>query len=160
MIAAIRALCRGCAAELSAPQHQRVFQQAALLKVLEQPGDGLVHFERVAFVVALQVGVLIPLERMAHLDEAHAALRKASRQQALTSEIVRRSLIDAVEIERRFGFAGNVRQLRRFGLHAKRKLVRLDDAFKLRISLRQFQVLAVECLDEIELLPLQIKRRL
>src|SRR5439155_7248164 len=81
-------------------------------------------------------------------------------QQALTPEIVCRCLVDAVEIERRSGFAGNVHQLRRFGLHAKGKLIRLNDTLELRVALCLFQMLAVERLDEIKLLPLQLKRRL
>src|SRR5262249_62287581 len=48
------------AAELRAPDDQRVLEHAALLEVLEQAGDRLVHLGRQGAVVALDAGVGVP----------------------------------------------------------------------------------------------------
>ena len=55
------------------------------------------------------------------LDESHAALAKASRHQALATEILGHGIVETVQPTRRFRLAANVLHLRGFGLHAKRK---------------------------------------
>jgi hypothetical protein len=86
VIAAVAALGGRGPAELAAPPHQRVVEQAAALEVAEQAGDGPIDLAGVLLVVAAEVGVPVPLDgRVAvrHLDEAHAALDQAAGQEAL-----------------------------------------------------------------------------
>ena len=70
------------AAELAAPDHQRVVQQAALLEVLDQRGRGLVGVAALAANLLGQRGVLVPAH-VEELDEAHAALGQPPGQQAV-----------------------------------------------------------------------------
>ena len=55
-----RALGERRAAELAGPDHQRRFQQAARLQVLEQPGDRLIDGRALSSWPFLQVAVLVP----------------------------------------------------------------------------------------------------
>ncbi len=54
-------LQRRRAAELAAPEDQRVVEQAARFQVLEQAGDRLVDLAGVLRVALLEVAVLVPL---------------------------------------------------------------------------------------------------
>ena len=78
------------AAELAAPDHQRVFEQAALLEVGQQAGDRLVDGPGVVLVALLQVRVLVPAvvaEVLAEqFDEPHAPLDQPPGDQALAAE--------------------------------------------------------------------------
>ena len=70
-------------AEFTAPDHQRVFQQAAGFQVLEQCGDRPIAL---AGMVAVFVDVLMVVPRLAvsvvDLNHAHAALDQAASDQA------------------------------------------------------------------------------
>ena len=70
----------------SPPQiDQRVVEQAALLEVGDQRGRGLVGFAALHLDAAGQVAVLVPA-LMVELDELHAALGQAAREQAVRGE--------------------------------------------------------------------------
>ena len=60
VLATVCALRGRRAAELAAPQHERVFQQSASLQVGEQRRDRLIHFRRVLAVVGLDARVRVP----------------------------------------------------------------------------------------------------
>ena len=67
--------------ELGVQDDQRFREQAGLLKILDQPGDGLVDFTGVRGVVFLQITVGIPiidalalLGAVIELHEAHTPL--------------------------------------------------------------------------------------
>ena len=90
------------AAELAAPDDQRLVEQAAALQVLDQAGDRLVGVAGVLGVVGDQVGVGVPVVVVVgaagiDLDEAHAALDQPPRDQAFAAEVGRSRLVDAVE---------------------------------------------------------------
>ena len=68
MVAALAALAIGRAAELAAPDHQRVLEHPALLQVLEQRGDRLIDVAAHLLVVGVHVVVGVPLH-----DERPAA---------------------------------------------------------------------------------------
>ena len=57
-------------------------------------------------------------------------------------------------------FAGQVLQLRRFGLHPERQLERLDAAFERGVGARPFEMVFIHLTDEIQLHPLDIAWRL
>src|SRR4051794_41903206 len=78
----VAALGVGGAAELAAPDHQRVLQQVAGLQVRQQPGDRSVDGGGVAAVRLLQLPVLVPAA-VTQLDEPHAGLDEPPGQQAL-----------------------------------------------------------------------------
>ena len=83
--AGLRQLDRRRAAELAAPDDQRVLQHAALLQVLEQRRDALVALLREAAVVDGDVVVVVPRLALAvpDLHEAHALLQQAPGDQQL-----------------------------------------------------------------------------
>src|SRR5205809_454510 len=81
--AAVGALGHRGAAKLAAPEDQRVFQQATASEIGQEAGDRLVHFQRVAAMVNLEVAVLVPLVAVRDLHEANAALDETASQQAL-----------------------------------------------------------------------------
>src|SRR5207247_8997123 len=78
MVAAVALRARR-ATELRAPDHDCLIQHAALLEVLEQTGDGLIHLSGETAVVLLDAGVRVPsaaaTATVKNLNEAHAALR-------------------------------------------------------------------------------------
>ena len=91
------------AAELAAPDHQRLVEQAAALQILEQAGDRLVGAAGVVGVVLVQVAVGVPVVVVVgaagiELDEAHAALDQPPGQQAAAAEVCGLRLVDAVEL--------------------------------------------------------------
>ena len=67
------ALAVGRAAELAAPDHQRVLEQAALTQVAHEGRGGLVDIGALQAQVAWQVVMLVPAA-VVQLDEAHVAL--------------------------------------------------------------------------------------
>src|SRR5207244_1045171 len=78
MVAPVRSLRAGGAAELRGEDDDRLLQQAAALQVAEQAGDRFVHLTAVLRVVGLQATVGVPDAGAAgavlDLDEADAAL--------------------------------------------------------------------------------------
>src|SRR5260221_11991264 len=80
----------GCAAELTTPPDERVFEQAAGFKVGEQGADGLIDGAGVVAVLD-EVRVLVPCGigatvAVGDLDVAHTALAQAAGHEALAAE--------------------------------------------------------------------------
>src|SRR5579862_1667448 len=101
MVAAVGTFAARGASELGGPDYYRVFEQAALLQIFEQAGDGFVHGSAEAAVIFLQILVRIPgVSGLAVIDlnEAHAALREPPRRQTHFAERSRVFLIEAVEL--------------------------------------------------------------
>src|SRR5689334_22572686 len=82
------------AAKLSAPDHQRLFEHAALLEVRQQSCNRLVAGAAVPGVIAFDVAVGVPpgVAAAIELDEAHAALDHSASQQAVGADLLRRSV--------------------------------------------------------------------
>src|SRR5207237_139438 len=80
VIAPVRALGAGSAAELCGEDDDRLLEQAATLQVAEETGNGLVHLGAVAGVVDAQAAVSVPDARAARpmldLDKPHAPLHQ------------------------------------------------------------------------------------
>ena len=92
----------GLAAELAAPDHQGLVEQAAPLQVLEQPGDRLVGTAGVVVVVVLEVAVSVPIAVVVRtagieLDEPDAALDQAAGQETAAAEVLGPFLVETVE---------------------------------------------------------------
>ena len=85
------------AAELAAPDDQRLAQQPAPLQVLDQPPAGLVDVAALAGQPAGHVGVVVPVV-VIDLDEAHAALDHSPGQQRGVGE--RAGLLRLFAVER------------------------------------------------------------
>ena len=138
----------GRAAELAAPPDQRVFQQAAGLEVVQQPGDRQIDFAGVLLVAVLQVGVLVPLHlavAVRDLNEPHARLGEAAGHQAHAAEVRGDGIVEAVQL----AASPPIRRDRSstFGssdLHAERQLERVDARFQRRLGAGLRQMLAVQ----------------
>src|ERR1051325_1495123 len=153
--AAVGAVVAGRAAELAAPDDERVLQQTALLEVGEQRGDGLVHCGTTRSEAAAQSLVMIPA-LMANLDEAHAGLGEAARHEALLAETVGRARADAIGLERGGGLMLEIPALRPLGLHAEAEFVGLDDAPDVGILAALREQVLVHGLNEVELFALRL----
>ena len=121
------------APELSAPQDQRLVEEAAALQVGEQRRLRLVDCLGLELDLARQVPVLVPAAHV-ELDEAHAALGEPPREQAVRREGAGRLHLRPVERERLLVLVGEVRQLGHGHLHAVRHLVLRDARLRLRIA--------------------------
>ena len=110
--AVVAALDHRRAAELAAPDDQRVVEQAALLQVLDQRRAGLVGVARSSFFrSADEVAVLVP-RLVEDLHEPHAPLDQPAGQQAVVGER-RLARLGAVHLERcACGSLRDVHQLR------------------------------------------------
>ncbi len=102
MVAAV-ALAPGRAAELRAPDDERLVQQAAPLEVLQQPGDRQIDLRRqLARGCVLMPRVRVPRAAAAaaveDLHEAHAALDQPPGRQAELAERLRGVVVQAVEL--------------------------------------------------------------
>ncbi len=100
VVAAVGVLAVRRAAELAAPDHQRVVQQPPSAQVGQQAGDRPVDGPGVAGVAGLQAAVLVPVA-VRQLDEADAGLDEAPGQQALAAEVGGRRVVEAVQLLRR-----------------------------------------------------------
>ena len=108
-----------------------------------KPAIGLINLRSILLVIALEVLMLVPFVRMAHLNEPHAFLREAPRHQTLTAEILRDRIVETVEFLRCFRFVAQILQTRSFSLHAERKLERFDSSFECAVRTGEFELLAV-----------------
>ena len=108
--------------ELTAPDHQRVFQQPAGLQVGEEGRGGAVGVAALRFDLLGQVDVLVPAA-VIELHEPHVAFDQPAREQTVRGERPGLLRVCAVELERRFRLFGEVGQLRHALLHPERHLV-------------------------------------
>ena len=137
MVAAVvAALHHRRAAEFAAPNHQRVFEQAALLEILDERGAGLVGVRDSSWSdVSDQVAMLVP-GFVVELHEAHAALDQPAGEQAIVGKR-RLARLGAVQLEHVLRFLGRIHQLRRAALHPEGHLEGVDARGDLRIARRR-----------------------
>ena len=123
------------AAELAAPDDERVVEQAALLEVLDQRRRGLVGVLAVLLEVVDQVAVLVP-RLVEELHEPHAALDQPAGEQAVVGER-RLARLGAVHVERcACGSCEMSISSGALALHPERHLERVDARGDLRIAHR------------------------
>src|SRR5690242_1536820 len=72
-------------AELASPYYERVLQHASLLQVEDQPGRSAVHVLAALGKIDREVAVVVPVA-VVELNETHAALGQAARQEAVGRE--------------------------------------------------------------------------
>ena len=106
VITPVFALRHRCSSKLSAPHNERIVQHPALFKIFQKASDGQVHFAGVLLVIAFEVGVLVPLHLVVvvrDLDESYAGFSEAASQQTHPTEVCRRGIVHAVELQSRRG---------------------------------------------------------
>src|SRR5437868_2876226 len=90
VVSAVAALAARRPAELGRPDHDRLVEQAALLEVLQQPGERPIDLGAQGGVVTLEGGVRVPgtgrAAAVEDLHEADAALHQPPGRQALLAE--------------------------------------------------------------------------
>ena len=130
------------AAELAAPDHERLIEETALFQILQQRRDGLVRDAGVRGEFGIEIAVLVP-GRKEERHEACPALDETSREETvagegtLESRLVRRVTFTAVES---VGLAGclalarEINQLGRGRLHAEGQFVVFDPRRDLRMT--------------------------
>ena len=91
------------AAELAAPDDQRVVQQPALLQIADQRRRRLIGVAALEREIARQIVVLVPAA-MIELDEAHVALGQPAREQAIRREGAGLPRFRTVHLERAVRF--------------------------------------------------------
>ena len=126
-------------AELAAPDHQRLVQQAAMLEVLKQPGDRLVGAAGVIGVILNQVAMGVPIVVIVRsagiqLHEADSPLDQPSGEQAAAAEVRGLLVVDAVEGLRVVGLARVVDGLGSVLLHLEGQLIAGDPGGQVAVA--------------------------
>ena len=117
----------------SPPQDERVLEQAALLEILHERGAGLVHIERSLRHFLGDRAVVIP-RAVVELDEAHATLGEAAREQAVRGEGAVAGSLHAIHFEHLFRLLREIGELGDGSLHLERHLVLRDARLDFRID--------------------------
>ncbi len=152
MVAAVAFLGHRGAAELAAPDDERVVEQSALFQVLEQARDRLVGRAAVLAVVVLDLGVGVPFAAGAvvELDEAHAAFDEPAGHEAHAAKGLGLLAVHAVEFFRGLAFPREVHRAGGFRLHAEGEFVALDAGVEFAVVLAALEVGLVEPVEEGE----------
>ena len=152
-----RQLGDGRPAELAAPDHQRVVEQAALLQVGQERGDRPVPLAGELAVVRFEVVVVVPglAGAAPDLDEPHAALEQPPGDQELPGRACRGRTARGSACGSRLDVEG----VGRLGLHPVGQLERLDARLELRVVLAAVGVPLVEPSHQVELPALLVGSR-
>src|SRR3954468_14836535 len=121
------------ATKFAAPDHERVVQQPALLKVLNERRGRLVRRRALFGNVNRQLIVLVPTH-MEELHESHIALDQSPGQQTVAGVAAGLLNLGAIHLEDVFGLIGYVGELRYGRLHTERELVLRDAGLNLRVA--------------------------
>src|SRR5262249_48067609 len=122
------------AAELAAPDNERIVQEAAGLEVAKETGNGNVSRGAIVGKFGLETAVLIPQlataalagDRVVHLHEADAALHQAPRHEALPAKDFGGLVVETVTLFGRSRFAFDIECERGFHLHSVCQLKRFN----------------------------------
>ena len=130
VVAAVFTLGSWCAAELTAPDNERLIEEATGLEIFEQCGNPLVTGLGQAGVTALDVamagvpGDVVAVDRVRKLNRPHTALHEAPGDEAALG-----ILAVAVQVARGLAFLRDIKNVRHAELHAEGHLHRLDAGF-------------------------------
>src|SRR5262245_12930987 len=102
--------------------------------------------------------MLVPLVTMGALYEADAALRQASRHQALPSKVCSLFVIQPIELLCRFRFLVDLKGLWPLRLHSESQFEGLNAPLQLRVMLAREGMPPVLLLNHVQLEPLQVSR--
>jgi hypothetical protein len=112
----------GGAAKLAAPDDEGALQQATMLEVGDERGDGLVHAAHEIAMGTLDVVVAVP-GTVVELHEAYAFLDELACEEAFAAKGIRDSVADAVEFPGLRVFLGEVKRFGHLHLHAECEFV-------------------------------------
>ena len=101
--------------KLAAPDHQRVIEHSALLKIDDESSRSLVHIFAALWQFLWQVAMMIPVA-VVELDVAHAALGQPADQQTIGGKGARFLRVFSVEIEGAGWLTTQVKEFRNRGL--------------------------------------------
>src|SRR6267142_840194 len=93
------AFSRGCPAEFSAPDHERLLEQTASFQISEQTGNGPIHELRLLLVIALEIAMRVP-SGLVELHEPNAAFNKPAGQQTIRPVFNGLFAVEAVKLFR------------------------------------------------------------
>ena len=141
----------GGSSEFTSPDHQGLVEQAPLLEVLEQGGDGPVGLHPPLLVLSRDVLVGIPAAAV-NLHEAHAALHQAPGHQALACHGLADLVVEAIHFPNLPGFAVEVQTFGNRGLHAEGQLVVSHAGQEIGISGMDVQVGSIELVQQLQIL--------
>ena len=131
---AAEVLAPGGASKLAAPEHERVFEQAACFEVFQEGSNGLIGLGAEFGKIATNVAVMVP-SADGDLHETDAGFAELACEEAGAGEGVGVFSVDAVEIERGLGFVRKVDDARGVHLHAGGEFHVLDHAFHVGVAL-------------------------
>ena len=141
--------------ELAPPEHERLVEEAAAGKILEQRRGRSVGLPGVALVKVVALVVAVPavlVDGVVELHDAHTAFDHAAREQ--THPTVGcggpMRVVDRIEGEGLRCIAGEVTDIRGLGLHPVGKLVGRDPPVELGLPGASVTMAPVERLREIE----------
>ena len=88
--------------EFSTPDHQRLLEKAALLKICQEPGNRSVGLSGKLGMVPLDIGVSIPAPLVfvtpgVQLDEADSSFDQSAGNQTLPGKVIAALIPDAVQ---------------------------------------------------------------
>ena len=163
------AVASGRAAEFPAPHHERAVEEAALLEIREEPGDGLVDRRRALLHALLEIAVHVPAAHP-HLHKTHAALHETAGNEQAASHFLAAAAPHATAAHARSDPGGTgtrsrhavklphgqrllreVERVGRFGLHLEGHLHAGDLGLQLAVAIKGLVVHLVEPAHEIEL---------
>ena len=127
------ALAVNGATEFTAPNNQRVIEQATLLEIGDQPVARLIDVLALGRHATGRVGMVIPVVEI-HLHEAHAPFDEPARQERGVGEGTGLAGLISVKLVGRVRLLGHGRQLRHAGLHAEGHFELLDTRVRLGIA--------------------------
>ena len=141
------------AAELAAPDDQRVVEHPALFQILQEGADGLVALPAQLAMTGLEVVVIVPGLSLTvpELDEPHAPLQQPPCGQERSG--VNARAVKGADVG---GLLADVKRLGRLRLHPVGQLERLDPRLELGLVPVPVKVLSIELGQEIELSPLSL----
>jgi hypothetical protein len=93
------------------------------------------------------------------LNKSHSALNQSPRDQAISSELSRFRIVQAIGRKRACGLTAQINGVGRLGLHAKRQLVTSGSRRQFSASRTRFQMFLIELCEQIELLALLCSRK-
>ena len=127
------ALAVNGATKFTAPNDQRVVEQATLLEVGDQPVAGLVDVLALGRHATCRIGMVIPVVEV-HLHEAHAPFDEPARQERSVGKGTGLAGLISVELISGVRLLGHRRQFGHAGLHAEGHFELLNTGVRLGIA--------------------------
>lgn len=144
-----------CSSKLTAPDDQSIFEQATVLKIVDQCCRGLIGFFGLSFYGGGETAVLVP-SLVVELNELNAAFRQSPSLEAVRGKGARCFGVVSVEFKDVLGFIRKVRYFRDTGLHTEGHFVLGDSSQDFRV----FRPIELQLLESFEVVKLAASIRL